>query len=168
MQQITLNRGDNGTSLNLVAHAAMPGSSNYQPLYLLSATSSQSCVKAATAMLRHKDGCSFTLGGTHCSKCTDFKWKIVSCPLGLDTFHLLAWCLDPKFLPRYTSDHLWAMFNGERFTTPLLSHWQAYVVGACDRFIKPMGGGAAYCTLTSEGLDQIVTEGVRTCRIRIE
>lgn len=168
MQQITLNRGDNGTSLNVIAHAALPANNYFNPFYMLNATSSQSCVKAATAMLRHKDACTFSINGTTYRKCTDFKWKIVSCPLGLDTFHLLAWCQDPSFLPRYTPDHLWAMFTGERFTTPLLHAWQSYVVGACDRFIKPMGGGAAYCTLTPKGLDEIVSEGVRTCKIKIK
>lgn len=168
MTPIIMMRGESRTSLTLVHYGAIRGAYGWESLYLLNAVGNSSATKAAAAMLRGQHDCSFGMGSTTVTRNSDFKWKTLMCGLGLDTHQLLAWCLDPCFMPKYTADHLWAMLNSDKFTTPLLQAWKDYVVDACQGFVKSLGGGSAYCTLKQDNLDEIVTRGIQVGRIRIE
>jgi hypothetical protein len=43
--------------------------------------------------------------------------------LGYDTWHLLAWSKQSKFLLDGSDEALWRVLRGREFTTPLLRHW---------------------------------------------
>jgi hypothetical protein len=92
--------------------------------------------------------------------------------LGFNTWHITIVSKREDFLLNASPEAVWQMLNGPGYSTPLLKSWMPYVIQKLEANgdIERLGCfqcDAARLTVTSEGLDEIVSEGLRRRHITI-
>ena len=159
------------------------GERNQPGLLLLSATASDTAIKATRACLYMPDiSATFRLEGTdNCESIslskakiggTNVKYTASVSKLAPGAIHLVAVARDVGLMCNLSDDHLFAELNGPRYTTPILRHWIGWIK---RRMIE--SGGIVMCeghqsqagilTTTPEHLDEMVSEGVRSGFLRM-
>lgn len=146
-------------------------------LLLLSATGPDTSCKSVRATL-YEPGidAEFVLHGpeetTRIVKArTSFGGKTVSysaaiAKLAQGVIHLVALAQIPGLMPNMSDDHLWTELSSQRYTTPLLRPWTAWLKDEMARIgsivmAKGCGADVGVLTTSPEELDDLVSKGVR-------
>src|SRR5262249_33566491 len=92
--------------------------------------------------------------------------------LGPGTWHSLALAKTPGLICKLSDDSLWAEFQRESFTTPLLREWVPWLRARMERQgqLQPLCTfqcQGAVLTLTTEQPDEIVSDRLRKKRLTI-
>lgn len=157
---------------------------DYADALIISAVGPQTTVKAVCAVLGNSR--SLVMSARDCGDCVPFHgrkeryirsdgafgYRIARTKLGYDTWHMLAISEDPSLIPVYSQRAVLDKLKSQRFTTPILDGWTAYLVkqftakGHLKR-LPCFGCNAGYLNLTDGQLDEIVSEGVRDGHLKI-
>ncbi len=93
--------------------------------------------------------------------------------IGRHAVHLVATARVDGLLADTSAEALWAELNGEGYTTPILKWWMPWLRGRLieSRLLTEAGGystNAGILSATTEQLDELVSEGVRTGRLELK
>jgi hypothetical protein len=99
-------------------------------------------------------------------------YRFYAAKLGPGTWHSLALAWLPGLICKLTDDSLWGEFQKRSFTTPLLREWVPWLRSELLRLgrLTPLHAfrcEGAVLNLTTEQLDELVSEGLRRKRITI-
>jgi hypothetical protein len=144
---------------------------------LLSAAGAETAVKALAAVLRSEARAEigFEVPGFYCHKPQRFPggYRMHQARLDGNTWHLLPLARADGMLPVLSEEALWRELRSERFTTPLLRSWMPWLMrrlresGALVE-LRQVGCNAGLLRLDTEGLDQLVSEGIKTGTLQVE
>jgi hypothetical protein len=146
-------------------------------IQVVSIMGAESATKAVAAIL-HSDGkASFRILADEFSPYQEFGkddgYNIFRHRVSLNHWHFLCISKRKGLLTCMDEARVWAELRSERFSTPLLRAWAPYIVaqlterGLLER-LEGFGCEAGMLTADSDGLDQIVTEGLLNRQIVIE
>jgi hypothetical protein len=154
---------------------------NEKEILLLSVAGSETAVKALTAGLRSsgrdQKRIEYTvhLGGvheTHLMKCPD-GYRVYRTKLEYSLWHVLCLAKREGFMPVVSDETVWQLFQGHRFTTPLLRAWIPWLCQEMKRKeilvqLTQAGCEAGLVLANNEILDELVSQGIRKKHLAID
>ena len=147
---------------------------HFHGIMAMSLSGPDTAIKAIRAVLYDKnlDG-TFRADGTDAicpshvtlRRFTDYKYNVVCARLGLGTAHLVAVVDAPGVLRAVSEEALWWELRSQRYTTPVLRPWVAWLRGRLHeegmlREAKCFGCNVGQMALKQDELDKLVTSGV--------
>lgn len=150
---------------------------------LLSTAGPQMTINAIAAGLRNPGSMQFkphrmerlleTYNYDRSLKVREVGYEMSKTPIGYDLWHLVAVARSSTLLIRDTPDALWSLLSGPPFTTPMLRSWLPHIEPKLRvderhlRKLRSFGCDAAQLHITNEQLDEIVSDGVKSGRMKI-
>lgn len=177
-------RSAGGSNFTLkLAQLAVDDSDINPEVYLASVIGPSSAVKAFCAVMALDGGKNGVIFETTGAAPVPSWWRLRKHPgqgqykfyrkhLGFNTFHAVIVSKKSGFLPNAGDKAIWNLLSGPEFTTPVLPEWVDYLRGRLeDRrelvTLKCFQCECGMVTATTDGLDAIVSHGLRDGKITI-
>jgi hypothetical protein len=144
---------------------------------ILSTVASQTAIKALHACLskaaktEFRADCEGYYAGRELVAC-DSGYRFHATKFSFGTWHSLAVARLPGLICKLTDASLWNELTRQAFTTPLLPKWMPWLRAELERqeCLRPLHSfqcAGAVLNLTTEALDEIVSEGLRWRKLKI-
>lgn len=167
---------DDTTFTYKLAALATLGATNGM-IAILSTVASQTAIKALHACLSKAAKTEFSAecDGFYASReltACDSGYRFHTTKFSFGTWHSLAVARLPGLICTLTDASLWNELSRQAFTTPLLPSWTPWLRTELERqeYLRPLHSfqcAGAVLNLTSEALDEVVSDGLRRRKLKI-
>lgn len=173
--ELTISTKDTGFRYHLDAMGTLDESGGM--ILILSAIASESAIKALRACLHRAAKAEFRADCQGFNRHTNLQpcgqgYRFHAAKLGPGTWHALALAKSPGLIPKLSNDSLWAELQRNGYTTPLLPAWLGWLRTELEsrghlKRLHSFQCDGAVLDLTSEALDELVSDGLRQKHITI-